>query len=120
MESNIALSTPRAGRAPEIAKLIIDLDAVVQSMLKTMPMSKPWQRQLLTHLAEADRRLQVLRMTIAMDRDREEVLEAVARVHGTLRAASIYVLGGRADMLTKTAVHIAFELGRKLSAMFAE
>lgn len=119
MESKIALSIPGADRAPEIAKLIIDLDAVVQSMLKTMPISKPWQRQLLTHLADADRCLQVLRMMIAMDRGQEEMLDAVARVHGTLRSANLYVLGGRADIGTKTAVHVAFELGRKLSAMFS-
>ncbi|CAM3851044.1 hypothetical protein ROSA5918_11045 [Roseateles saccharophilus] len=119
MDSSETAPPPDAGRGPEIARLITDLDAVLQAMLKAMPMSKPWQRQVLTHLAEVDKHVQVLRMTIAMHRGREEMLEAVARVQTNLRAANLYVLGGRADIDTKTAVYIAFELGRKLGAAFA-
>lgn len=63
--------------------------------------------------------MQVLRMTIAMHRGREEMLEAVSHVQTNLRAANLYVLGGCADIDTKTAVYIAFELGGKLGAAFA-
>jgi hypothetical protein len=42
--------------------------------------SRPWQRQLLTRLAQAAREVQVLRMTIAMDRGHEELAQAAAEL----------------------------------------
>lgn len=67
------------------------------------------------YLAEADRKLQVLRMTIALGKDQHEIAEAAEQLQSTLRAANVYVGGGRVDMGTKTAVQLAFSLGHRIA-----
>lgn len=97
------------------SKAIGDLDDLLQAIVRATPEAKPWQRQLLTHLREADRQVQVLRMTISMQRDGSEVTDAVEAVRRTLRVANTYVAMGRADMATKAAVRLALELSQKLA-----
>lgn len=99
-------------------KAISDLDDLVRAVLKSVPGSKPWQRQLQVHLREADRGLQVLRMTIALRRDAQEIAEAVSSVHRALKVANGYVAATRADINTKAAVRLAFELGLKTERLF--
>ncbi|MFT7773406.1 hypothetical protein [Roseateles sp.] len=109
--------SPEAQPHPsETAKAIGDLDSIVRALLTVLPPSKPWQRQLLAYLAEADRKLQILRMTIALGKDRHEIEEAADQLQVTLRAANLYVGGGRVDMGTKTAVQLAFSLGHRIAA----
>ncbi|MBW8848007.1 MAG: hypothetical protein JF607_23840 [Burkholderiales bacterium] len=98
-------------------KAIGDLDALVQAILKATPASKPWQRQLLVHLSQMDREVQVLRLTISLGRGVAEVGEAAAVLRRTLRTANLYVGGGRADMGTKAAIRLALELGQKIDGL---
>lgn len=73
-----SLPTPSGDvdRLDELAKLISDLDAVVKAMLSALAQSKPWQRQLRAHLRQVDREVQVLRLTISLDRELPEVRDA--------------------------------------------
>lgn len=102
----------------EATKAIGDLDSIVRALLTVLPPSKPWQRQLLAYLAEADRKLQILRMTIALGKGRHEIADAADQLQLPLRAANVYVGGGRVDMGTKTAVQLAFNLGHRISVSF--
>jgi hypothetical protein len=101
----------------DATKAISELDDLVQAVLKLVPDSKPWQRQLQVHLRDADRGLQVLRMTIALRREVREVAEAASSVHRVLGAANGYVAATRADINTKAAVRLAFELGLRIERL---
>ena len=100
----------------QAAKAITDLDALVQAVLTSLRPSKPWQRQLLQQLADIDRRIQVLRMTIALNRAGDEVSDAKEQLRVALRVAQRYVAVGRADLGTKAAIGLACELGLRIDA----
>jgi hypothetical protein len=103
----------------QIAKAIGDLDELVKAVLAKLPPAKPWQRQVLQHLAEIDRRAQVLRMTVALGRVSSEVSEARDQLSAALRAARQYVVSGRANPATKAAIEWACELGRRIENAFS-
>lgn len=100
-------------------KVVGDLDDLVQALRKSLPRSTAWQRQLHVHLDEMDRTIQVLRLTIALQRAGQEVEAAVQAVAKPVRAANAYVAMGRADMATKAAVRLAFEMARRLEKQFS-
>lgn len=103
-------------RREAAAKAIGDLHAIVEAVLKSLPPSKPWQRQLLQHLHEIDRTIQVLRMTMALDRVPSEVTAAKEQLLVAVRVAHRHVATGRADVGTKAAVRLAFEFGQRVDA----
>ncbi|MFT7773715.1 hypothetical protein [Roseateles sp.] len=112
-------STPPTKPAPEleaIAKAIKDLDLLIRALLTSLPASKPWQRQLRLHLADADRLLQVWRMNVVMDRSGVDILLAAQELLMPLRAANVYVGSGRADAGTKQAVQLGFNLAQRTVA----
>lgn len=86
----------------------------MQAIFTALPPSKPWQRRLLQQLAEADRLVQVLRLTVAMDRAQVEVAEAAGQLAAVLRAADRHVAVGRADLGTKAAVRLATDLAQRI------
>lgn len=100
--------------AADTAKAFVDLEGLVTALLSSLPRAKPWQRQLRDHLQEVERHLQILRMTIAMDRPHQEVADSTSELRKALRVAQHYLAAGRADAGTKAAVGIACELGQKL------
>lgn len=112
MEGTPSLIAPEKLSAPG-GKTLADLDDLVQAMLKALPATKPWQRQLREYLGAIDRQIQVLRLTLSLGRPRGEVVEATDALLGSMRAAQAYVNGGRADMGTRTAVLLASELMQK-------
>lgn len=103
-------------KAEKVAKAITDLDELVQAVLKSLPPSKPWQRQLLLHLAEIDRLTQVLRLTVSLSRATGEVSDAAQQLRVALRVAQRYVRAGRADSGTKAAILLACELGHRVDS----
>lgn len=107
-------------KSRQAAKAIHDLAELVEAVRTSLPPSKPWQRQLLAHLADVDRCMQVLRMTISMRRDVSEVAEATAQLRAALRVAQRYVAVGRADLATRAAVLLACELGSKIDSALAQ
>lgn len=100
-------------------KAISELDSLVQALRKSLPRAKPWQRQLLGYMSDADRQVQVLRLTISLGRDEAEVVDAVSGLQRLLRAANAFASAGRADMGTKMAVRLAADLGVKVGATVA-
>lgn len=109
-------ATPSNTPAPGLeatARAIKDLSLLLLALLTSLPTSKPWQRQLRAHLAQADGLLQVLRMTVSMERGGPEIVQAVRDLMVPLRAANAYVAAVRADAGTKQAVHLGFNLAQK-------
>ena len=107
------------GELVHAAKAILDMNTVVQATVLRLPRTKPWQRHLLAHLKVASRRIQVLRMTIAMEKAPPEISEAAAQVLHSLRAADAYAWTVRVDADTKTAVLVALALAQKVSKTLA-
>lgn len=103
------------GPQDEIAETISKLDIVVQALLEDLPSAKPWQRQLRLQLSQAARCVQVLRMSIVMERSKEDISEAARRVQQALQSANASIATGRADMGTKTIVNIAMVTSQKIS-----
>jgi hypothetical protein len=117
-----APTSPREIEPPQLAgtaKAIADLDLLVRALLASMPSSKPWQRQIRSYLAESDRHLQVLRLTIAMKRGDAEVEQSASELVKSLRVANAYTKAGRADMATKHAIQLGFGLGQRVCAATA-
>lgn len=102
-----------------IAKGLSDVDIVVQGLLNRVAPVKPWQRQLLSQLAEADRHIEILRLTIALERDTKEISAAAAQLEQGLQIAYAQLAGGRADGWTKSAVQVALHVARLLDALLA-
>lgn len=107
-------TTARQHALDAASRLVTDLAELVQAIFTALPPSKPWQRRLLQQLAEADRLVQVLRLTVAMDRAHAEVAEAAGQLAAALRAADRYIAVGRADLVTKAAVRLAADLGQRI------
>lgn len=99
------------------AKVIADLDSLVEAMLSALPLQKPWQRQLAQHLNEASRLIQILRLTVSLQRPKTEIDVSAAEVLRTMRSCNAYVSSSRADEGTRSAVRLAFELARRVDAL---
>jgi len=109
-----------ASPAAAAAKAIHDLSAVVMALQGSLPLSKPWQRYLVAQLDEAARHLDVLRLTISLDREDQEVAQAAGALHTVLRRAYQYISSGRADDGTRTAMRLALELARRVERSLAD
>ncbi|KQV45767.1 hypothetical protein ASC95_27515 [Pelomonas sp. Root1217] len=103
-----------------VAKTINDLDELVQLILKRMTRTKPWQRQLAVRLGDVDRLVQVLRLTIALEKPNGEIAAAAASVAGACRRTAASMAGSRADYPSLQAVALVSNLGDKLQAGFSE
>jgi hypothetical protein len=93
-----------------LMKTIADLDGLIQRVLKTLPPSKPWQRQLRQQLSQAEVQVEILRLTIILDRDHGEILQAAELTRRTLRLSNGHLNKGRADGETRAAVEVSEQL----------
>lgn len=106
-----------ADAGPERAhKTVGDLDELVRDLRRAVVPTKTWQRQLLAQLTNVERRVQVLRMTIAMCRPPAEKSEATEQLQIALRVTQRHVEGGRADQITRAAILLACQLGSQIDA----
>lgn len=99
-----------------LARAIADVDALVQAMLKELPSEKTWQRQLRAQLAQVDRNIEVLRLTVFLKRSCPEIQLAARQLVLSLGAVNAYVSAGRADRMTKSAVQMGLAVGRRIAA----
>lgn len=97
-----------------VAKSIGDLDELVTLVGRGLSHEKPWQRQLGNQLVEIDRLLQVLRMTVAMERADAEILAAADELRTECRKVRAYIVGSRSDLTTKAAVRLIAELANNV------
>jgi len=108
-----------AAHLEALAKGINDVDIIIQGLRNKVPPAKPWQRQLHAQLAEADRHIEILRLTIALERDAREISEAAAQLKLVLQNAHVQIAGGRADGWTKGAVQVALHAAWLINALLA-
>lgn len=108
-----------AAHLEAIAKGINDVDTLIQGLLAKVPPAKPWQRQLLLQLAEADRYVEILRLTVYLERDTQEICEAAEQLRLILQAAQMQIACGRADAHTKAAVQVAARMASLVSKLLA-
>lgn len=113
----VSALTPDTPLVEETAKAIQDLDHIVRGLLVSLRGSKPWHRQLSLHLMDADRLLQVLRMTVAMDRPVADVQRAARDLVIPLNAAQTYAASSRADGETRRAIQLGIALARRVAAL---
>lgn len=102
-----------------VAKIIKDLDDLVRLILIGLPQAKPWQRQLAARLGDVDRLMQVLRLTIAMEKSDAQILAAAEDVGRACRQAAASLTGSRADYPSLQAVALVSDLGEKLRTAFS-
>jgi len=110
-----------AGTAPSVygslaavAKGIGDLGDLVRMLAGSLSQAKPWQRQLRVRLAEAQQLLEVLRLTVAMERSDVEILEAANLLAKECNAIVLAIVGSRADVTTKAAVRLVSRLAQQI------
>lgn len=101
-------------RVEVLAKHIQDLQQPVELLQKGLPRAKPWQRQLAGHLGDVEHQLQVLRLTIAMDRPDAELVQASEHLAGTCRLSSGVLAGTRVDSTTRAAVKLVGDLAERI------
>lgn len=103
-----------------LAKLIKDVQDLVSLLRQGLSRTKPWQRQLAAHLGDVDQQLQVLRMTVAMERHDGEILEAAEQLAGICRLAGAALAGSRVDSTTRAAVRLIGDLAVRIRAALQE
>lgn len=96
------------------ANALSDLDALIRSSLTLISPLRPWQRKLLLDLSEADRHMQILRMTIALDRPAGEVHDAAKHLLVSVRTASAGAERGRGDQAAKQLLQTCVALAKRL------
>lgn len=99
-----------------VAKMIKDLEQLVALLRQGLSRAKPWQRQLAAHLVDVDTQMQVLRLTVTLERQTDEVLVAAVHVAGSCRLAAAALAGSRVDPTTRTAVHLIVGLANRIHA----
>lgn len=97
-----------------MAKSIGDLDELAALVGNGLPRAKPWQRLLANRMIEVDRALQVLRMTVVMERADAEILAATEVLCAECRKTSTAIAGSRSDLTTKAAVHLIADLANNV------
>lgn len=108
---------PAANGLEAIAKLIRDVDVVVGLVRKTLSPAVPWQRKLIECLDETSTAVQVLRMTVAMERSYSEILAAAAKVHAASRRALLATAGTRAEAKIKASLTLVAQQAGGISAL---
>lgn len=98
-----------------MAKSIGDLDDLIKLLSKgLLSRAKPWQQRLAAQLSEADRQLQVLRLTIVLERSDAEILAAAADLRAACQQMSTSASTTRADQVTKASLRLAACLSTSL------
>lgn len=110
--------SPADPKLEAVAKTINDLDDLTLLMIKGLTRAKPWQRQLAVRLGEVERVLQVLRLTIVMEKPDAEIAVAAVAVAGACRRMAASLVGSRADSAALQAIALISDLGEKLRSAF--
>lgn len=108
------------GALDAVAKHIGDLQHLVTLLLQGLSRAKPWQRQLSGHLSDVDKQLQVLRLTIAVKRNDDEILMAVEHLTAICRLSAAALAGSRVDPTTRTAVYLIGDLASRIKGSMGD
>ena len=91
-----------------------DLDWAILELRRTVPPKQPWQRKLLGALADADRQMQVMRITGVIGKSDAEIVVAGQQLGATCRHISHFILGGRADGTVRGLATLIARIGAEL------
>jgi hypothetical protein len=103
-------------RALRVAAAIPDFDELVTKLGIGARGPLPWQRQLVAHLDGLASLVQILRMSVVLERPEAEVCETAMALAEHTRQASLAVAGSRADLHTRVALRLALNLAITISA----
>lgn len=102
--------------ALRVAAAIQDLDELVTKLGIGARGPLPWQRQLAAHLDGLAGLVQILRMSVVLERPDVEVSETAMVLVEHTRQASLAVAGSRADLHTRVALRLALNLAITISS----
>ena len=114
LEPHVDLLSLQPAELADLAKTIGDLHDTVQALARSLPSTKPWQRQALGQLTDADHAMQVLRLAIALERGQNELVEPARQLRLSVRAALAFIHPSRASLATKATARLAADLADKL------
>jgi small nuclear ribonucleoprotein (snRNP)-like protein len=97
-----------------VAKSIVDITELVSLLQRGLGQGTTWERQLAGHLVDVDRQLNLLRLTVAMERQDSEILEAAQSLAAACRLAAAVLGGSRADPTTRAAVKLVVDLANSV------
>lgn len=109
-----------ASRLEAAAKAIRDLDELVALLLRGLSRAKPWQRELAAQAAIVEQRLQVLRMTVVMERDADEIRAAGEALRSACRRATLTINGSRVDTTAKASARLFAALANRIHTALNE
>lgn len=96
--------------AIRVAAAIRDFSELVNTLAIGVSGPLPWQRQLVAHLDGLAGVVQILRMSVVLERSDAEVREAAQVLVEHTRHASLAVAGSRADPMVRVALRLALSL----------
>lgn len=105
-------------RALRVAAAIQDFDELVTKLVIGARGPLPWQRQLAAHLDGLAGLVQILRLSVVLERPDAEVRETAQALAEHTRQASLAVAGSRADLHTRVALRLALNLAITISSGF--
>ena len=103
--------------ATRIVKLINDVDAWIRALRKIVNGRTPWERALIPLLGDADRCMQILRMTEAMQKPDRVIAEAAVDLAAACRRMELAIQGSRADAFVRSSVQGVGKVGTALAQM---
>ncbi|PZP29107.1 MAG: hypothetical protein DI603_18010 [Roseateles depolymerans] len=118
MNSSDAIETPATPVSDDINAKVRDLDELILLLRKSVPAGKTWGRQMQSQLKEADRCVEVLRLTLLLAREPAEVAAASAEVRDIIVAMDVSAAGGRADVTTRSALVLIRRLAETVAKHF--
>lgn len=118
MNSPDAIETPANPVSDDINAKVRDLDELILLLRKSVPARKTWGRQMQAQLKEADRCVEVLRLTLLLAREPAEVAAASAEVRDIIVATDVSAAGGRADVTTRSALVLIRRLAETVAKHF--
>lgn len=95
------------------------LTAMVALLLKGLPRAKPWQRQPVAHLEDVGRHVQVLRLTVGMDRPDPEMLQGSDGMAAASRLLTLVVSGSRVDLTARGALRLVADSAERIHRALA-
>lgn len=109
-----------AERAIRIVKLTRDLDSAIRMLRSQLPAARPWQRALIALLDEADRRMQIVRMTELTEKPDDVIANAVADLAMACRRVGLAVQGSRAEAQVRASAQSIGKSGDTLRKLVVE
>ena len=106
--------------AMRVVKLIQDLDVWIISLRRILSGKQPWERALAGLLGEADRCMQILRMSEAMMKPDSVIAEAAVDLASACRRMELAIRGSRADAFVRHSVRGAGQVGTALCVLILQ